>query len=91
MYVCMYMIICLVAEKAEEKKIPGCMFFRFWKKKEKLSEKDVQVVEHFVVILISFFLFGSVFCFFCLALFVAAFGGSYGCLFVKTFGVCSSN
>jgi hypothetical protein len=25
------------------------------------------------------------------ALFVAAFGGSYGCLFVKTFGVCSSN
>jgi hypothetical protein len=56
------MIICLVAEKAEEKKIPGCMFFRFWKKKEKLSEKDIQVVEHFVVILISFFLFGSVFC-----------------------------
>jgi hypothetical protein len=91
MYVCMYMIICLVAEKAEEKKIPGCMFFRFWKKKEKLSEKDVQVVEHFVLILISFFLFGSVFWFFCLALFVAAFGGSYGCLFVKTFGVCSSN
>jgi uncharacterized Rmd1/YagE family protein len=53
------MIICLVAEKAEEKKIPGCMFFRFWKKKEKLSEKDVQVVEHFVVILISFFVWFS--------------------------------